>query len=267
MKATKISCLALLCAVCTSPAIIGHASGTHNAFNNMMKAGREALRKEQWAAAELYFRDAIGWDSRNADAHVGLGMAYLHLAKIERAADQFHAAQRLSPNSGQAEMGLRLTHTPEDLEKELGELAEKVKKQPRNAELRGRYAEELIDRDRFAEAQHEAEEALKLKPKLGEALYVLGRVAMHNGNTEEARKNFLLAIKADKRDDDAWGGLGDIALLAKDYPAAITNYQHASAIVPDERTWHEKMRDTYQTAGNASGAAQQQAIIDKLTKS
>ena len=252
MKIAKILSFFLLCTVCTSSAVIGHASGTHNAFNNLMKAGREALRKEQWAAAEKYFRDAIGWDGRNADAHVGLGMAYLHLAKKERAADQFHAAQRLSPNNGQAEFGLRQTHTPDELEKEFGELAEKIKNQPRNAELHARYAEELADRNKFPEAQSEAEAALKLKPNLGEALYVLGTVSLHNGNMEEARKNFLLAVKADKRDDDAWGGLGDIALQAKDYPAAITNYQHASAIVPDERQWHEKLRDTYQAAGNAS---------------
>lgn len=266
MKSRSLHLAILVAAAGCLPAIGYTSSGNHNAFGNLMKAGRSALRQQQWGAAVTYFRNAIGWERRSAEAHVGLGMAYLHLAQVQRAGDEFHAAQRIDRNNAQAEYGLRATHSPDELEKEFAELAEQVKSHPNDAALRARYAEDLIDRGRFDEAQKEAEAALKVKPKLGEAFYVLGSVALHNGNNDEARKNFLVAVKADKRDDNSWGGLGDLAMKEKDYPAAIANYQHAAAIVPDEQQWHEKLRDAYKAAGNAQGAEQQQTLLDSLTR-
>ena len=264
---SRTFCLAVLVgAVGCLPTIGYTSSGNHNAYGNLMKAGRDALRQKQWASAASYFRSASGWDRRSADAHAGLGTAYLHLALTQRAGDEFKAALRFNRHNAEAERGLHLLRSPDEEENEFKALTEQVKNEPNNADLRATYAEELVERSRFDEAQKEAEAALQIKPKIGHAYCALGRVAAHNGKDDEARKNFLVAVKADKHDDDAWGGLGDLAMKQKDYPAAITNYERAASIVPEEQQWHEKLRDAYKEAGDTQRAASQQAILDSLAK-
>lgn len=266
MKARTFCLTVLTTAVGCLPTIGYTSSGNHNAYGNLMKAGRDALRQKQWASAASYFRNATGWEGRSADAHAGLGTAYLHLAQTQRAGDEFKAALRINRHNAEAERGLHLVRSPDEEENAFQALTEQVKGEPNNADLRATYAEELVERNRFDEAQKEAEAALQIKPKIGHAYCALGRVAAHNGKDDEARRNFLVAVKADKHDDDAWGGLGDLAMKEKDYPAAIANYQHAAAIVPEEQQWHEKLRDAYKAAGNAQGAEQQQTLLDSLVK-
>ena len=251
-------CLTLL--MCAS------AHADRNAFPRLMYNGRTALARENWTAAASSFRGALSYDPRSADAHAALGTAYLHLVLIERAQDEYTAALRLNIHCAEAERGLHLLRTTDQEAAAFKALEEQVKREPNNADLHTSYAEELTERDRFDEAQKEAETALRLKPHLGHAYCALARVAIHKGNDVEARKDFTIAIQADKRDDDAVAGLGDLAMKEKDYKAAVALYRRAVTIVPDERQWHEKLRDALAAAGDSEGAAQENAILAKLSK-
>ena len=265
MQNQKLTFALLFCLAGSIP-VAARASGNHNAFAGIMGAGRASLNQKKWNVAASYFREAIRWEGRNADAHAGLGTAYLHLAEAERAQDEFKAALRLNQHNAEAERGIHQLRKPEEEENAFKALEEQVKSEPGNADLLATYAEELVERSRYEEAQQQAQAALKLKPKLGHAYCALGRVAVHNGKDEEARNYLAIAIKSDKHDDDAFGALGDLDMKAKNYPAAIANYRRSAAIVPDERQWHEKLRDAFTASGDTQSAQQQDAILETLKK-
>ena len=231
-----------------------------------MYTGRVALAHENWTAAASAFRGALSYDPRSADAHAALGTAYIHLVLIERAQDEFNAALRLNIHCAEAERGVHLLRTTDQEEAAFKALEEQVKRQPNDANLHAAYAEELIERNRFEEAQKEADSAVRLKPQLGHAYCALGHIAVHKGDDAQARKDFTLAVQADKRDDDACAGLGDLAMKEKDYKTATAHYRRAAAIVPQERQWHEKLRSALLAAGDAPGAAQEAAILTNLAK-
>lgn len=242
------------------------AHADRNAFPRLMYAGRTALARENWTAAASSFRGALSYDPRSADAHAALGTAYLHLVLTERAQDEFNAALRLNIHCSEAERGIHLLRSTDQEAAAFKALEDQIKRQPNNADLHAAYAEELIERDRFDEAQKEAEAALRLKPQLGHAYCALGRIAAHKGNDAEARKDFTIAAQADKRDDDAFAALGDLAMKDKDYKTATAQYRRAVTIVPEERQWHEKLRSAYSAAGDIQGAAQEAAILANLAK-
>ena len=265
MQSRKQMLILGMCLVGYAP-IIGHASTVHNAYTSIMRAGRASLSQKNWTAAAGYFREAIRWEKRSADAHAGLGTAYLHLAEAMRAQDEFNAALRYDRHSAEAERGLHLLRNADEEETAFKALEEQVKSEPGNADLLATYAEELVERSKWDEAEQQAQAALKIKPRLGHAYCALGRVAVHNGKDDDARKYLAIAIKADKHDDDAFGALGDLDMRAKDYAAALADYGRAAAIVPEERQWHEKLRDAYTAMGNTQSAAAQQSLIDSLAK-
>ncbi len=265
MQSRRITFALLMCAAGSVPAI-SHASTVHSAYASIMRAGYTSLAHKNWPAAASYFREAIRWDRRSADAHAGLGTAYLHLAEAMRAQDEFNAALRCNRHNAEAERGLHLLRSADEEENAFKALEEQVKAEPDNADLLATYAEELVERSRYEEARQQAEAALKIKPKMGHAYCALGRVAVHDGKDEDARKYLAIAIKTDRHDDDAFGALGDLDMRAKDYAAAIADYQRATAIVPEERQWHEKLRDASAAMGNTQEATRQQNIIDELSK-
>ncbi len=244
----------------------GAVRADRNAFPRLMRQGHEAMARKDWKAAASAFRGAVSYDPGSADAHAALGMAYLHLAEAARARDEFAAALRHNLHCADAERGIHLLRTPDEEENAFKELEAQAKKDGKNASLLASYAEELIERSRYEEAAQAARSALKIKPKLGHAYCALGRVATRNGDDAEAEKDFAIAIRADNRDDDAFGGLGDLLTKRKDYKKAIANYERAARIAPEERVWHEKLRDVYTAAGDAASAGRQDKIIDELTK-
>ena len=244
----------------------GAVRADRNAFPRLMRQGHEAMARKDWRAAASAFRGAVSYDPGSADARAALGMAYLHLSETGRARDEFAAALRHNRHCADAERGIHLLRTPEEEEKAFKELEAQARREVENASLLASYAEELIERSRYEEAAQAARAALKIKPKLGHAYCALGRVATHNGDDAEAEKDFALAIRADNRDDDAFGGLGDLLMKRKDYKKAIENYERAARIVPEERVWHEKLRDVYTAAGDILSADREAKIIEALTK-
>jgi len=235
-------------------------------YSPQLNSGNRALAVKKWNSAASHFRAALEWDRNGVDAHIGLGNVYLATGKPKRAAEEFSAALRLRPHSAAAERGIHLARSTDEEATSFTELEAQVKQEPGNPDLRATYAEELVERNRFEEAQKEAEEALRLDPKQGHAYCALGRIATKQGNDAEARKNLEIAIKRDSMDDDALTALGDLAMKAKDYRQAASYYRRVAHILPDEKEGHEKLLVALEGLGDARGAEREKATIARLSQ-
>ena len=62
-----------------------------------MNAGLERLRQNQLSDAIARFREAIGLDPKNAQAHYQLGLALRRRGDVAEAKAEFASARRLAP--------------------------------------------------------------------------------------------------------------------------------------------------------------------------
>ncbi len=167
-------------------------------------------------------------------------------------------------HSAEAERGIHLARNPETEEAAFKALEQQVQAEPNNADAHTTYAEELLERKRYEEAQKEAQIAIRLNPKEGHAYCALGQVMAAQGHPDDAKKYLATAIKYDNSDDDALDTLGNIAFAAKDFKTAAKYYSRVVAILPQEVEGHRELRETYRAMGDEKGAAREQRIMDGL---
>ena len=265
MSTRKSASAAMLCGllVVSSRGICAAQRGSAG-YLPQLYAGQRALGSKQWSAAASHFRQALMWDQKGAEAHIGLANVYLKQGKPDKALEEFTIGLRLKPHSAEAERGIHAARSPESEEAAFKSLEQQVQAEPNNADARTTYAEELLERKRFDEAKREAETALRLNPKAGHAYCALGRVQAAQGQIEDAKKNLAIAIKYDNSDDDAFNTLGDMAFEAKDFKTALKYYGRVVAILPLETEGHRELRETYRALGDDKGVAREQRILDSL---
>lgn len=94
-RAAAAAALALLVAGCPAP------STKHSSAEMMLNLRMAAvlLKEGRWADAEKAYRDVLVEDSRNPDAHDGLGVALLYEGETRGALDSFGKAVKLSPEN------------------------------------------------------------------------------------------------------------------------------------------------------------------------
>jgi len=225
------------------------------------------LRRGHWGEAAAAFRRVIASDYHDAHAHSSLGYAYLYGGDAKRAGEEFKIALRLHPHLSSAENGLHQTFADEgDHDGYLKLIQDQVQKEPNNADAHTALAEELLERGQVAPAREEAQAALRLSPDLGHARCVKARIEAQKGQDAQAHTDFEVAVKHDRNDDDAWGGLGDLAVKAKDSREAINCYRRAASASPEHEEWHKKLADALEAAGDLGQAAQEYAIAASLAK-
>lgn len=83
-----------------------------------------------------------------------------------------------------------------------------------------------------AAAEQAAKAALEIAPDSPQAWYVRGVAARAENRTEDARAAFRKVLAVDSSDVGAHVNLGQLALLARDYETAITEFRAATAAEP-----------------------------------
>jgi len=231
-----------------------------------VQAGEDAMQRGQWSEAASDFRRAIDTNYHDAMAHSKLGSVYLHTGETARAADEFKVALRLHPHLSSAENGLHQTFASEgDHDGYLTLFRDEIQKDPGNADAHTSLAEELLDHNQSDEALKEAQAALRLKPDLGHARCVLGRIEAERGQEAAARQDLNLAVKRDRNDDDAWGALGDLALKTNDGKEALACFRRAAAAAPEHAEWHEKLAAVLAASGDAAAAGRETTLAAQLS--
>lgn len=247
--------------------LVAHAHSATMLPSSQMQGAEEEMGRGQWGSAAAALRRVISMNYHDAHAHSELGYAYLHSGEAKRAGEEFKTALRLHPHLSSAENGLHLTFANEsDHDAYLKLIQDQVKSEPNNPDAHTALAEELLERNQVDAAQAEVLTALRLSPGSGHAHCVQARIEAQKVQVAQAHADFEIAVKRDRNDDDAWGGLGDLAVKAKDSREAINCYRRAASASPEHGEWHKKLADTLEAAGEAGQAAQEYAVAASLAR-
>lgn len=242
---------------------VGLAQRGSAGYTPQVNEGERALGDHRYSSAASHFRYALQWDSKGVEAHVGLATVFLKTGKRQRALQEFAAALAISPHSSAAERGIHDARSEGEEQAAFQDLEDAVNREPNNPDLATTYAEELIERNRLAEASQAAKKALSIDPRQWHAYCALGRIAAATGNIDEARSDLKLAILHDDGDDDALEALGDIELKQGKPAEAIKLFRQLVKVVPDESEGYRRLASAYDAIGDKATAV---SMRDRATQ-
>lgn len=238
LRTILLPALLLLALLCPK---VGQANSGNNGYATQIREGKSALNKKLWRKAIEHFHNALSWDRDSVSAHLGLGQAYVHLGRKNHATREFNTVLYHRPGLSSAKEGLEIVQKPDYYDTFFVEISNFAKETPENALIRATLADQLMRRKQPEEARKEAEEAIKLNPKLGDPYCTLGHLLIAEGKDEEARPLLLKAIRLDRFDDDAFAALGDLEVKQKRYKQAASYYRTAVRLAPDEVAEYKKL--------------------------
>lgn len=148
------------------------------------------MRQRRFADAEVLLRKLVALHPNNAAAHIQLGRMLAIAGKTSDAIAEMEAGLNLDPSDSHAQRDLA------DLDIEAGKFADAdrlyaslVSSYPNEADYHHGLGRALLREKKFTQAQHELEQAVRLKPDLGPAYGDLAVAADEN-------QNYPLAIQA-----------------------------------------------------------------------
>jgi tetratricopeptide (TPR) repeat protein len=197
-----------------------------------LQRGQEYLRNGKSNEAIVEFRSALQVDPDFVPALQGLGEAYAAKSWFGDALRELIRAQGLAPDSLPiaADLGRVLVDVGawKDAQEQAGKILEKEPRNPDGLYIR---AAALMQEGKVKEALALLEglgpgEGPKELPRLrATALFRLGKTA-------EAEQAFRLALEKDPSDARSMASLGEIRLLAQQYPEALKLFEQAKSINP-----------------------------------
>lgn len=220
-------------------------------WNNL---GREyvSLGETQRALAELHAAELTGMD--NLSPQGNLSALYLSVGDLAHAQAKAEEILRRDP----AHTGARLQLAA--ITEQHGEFAAAEREFRRAIESttgiapRLQFAKFLLRRGRAAAARPLAVETCVLEPGNAAAFNLLGAVLAELDDPAAAATAFENAAARDRHSPDAWINLGQLAFRHADLPAAITAYQCALQIQPDDGRAHFQLGRTFWKLGDRDQA-------------
>jgi tetratricopeptide (TPR) repeat protein len=144
-----------------------------------------------------------------ARAHLALGKALLHDAKVNDAVGELRDATRLDPTSGEAhyQLGLALARSGQQeeaaAEVKKGRELSSADERNQNAELDVSEGRAAIQKGELQEAESKFRHAIKLQPNSPVAQHLLGMTLEKEGNTEGAVAVYQKAVELNPGDMSA----------------------------------------------------------------
>jgi len=162
-----------------------------------LAAGEAALNRNDLAAAEQAFRNALALDPKSAQAHFGLGNVLVRQGRLVPAEESYKAALALDPNLAVAHANLGVVYYQMgDLKKAAQSYEAALRIKPDDAETLYLLAGVRLQENDLAAAEPLLLKARDLKPDLPEVYYGLGALYKLKGQKAEAIAAFekFLAI-------------------------------------------------------------------------
>lgn len=185
-------------------------------------SGQDNLSKLMNVAAQKYDQDPI----------LQLAAAQIAAAQLDiaNATSRTDAALKLQPNlTGAIELKAKLIrHGDTDDKAALAYLDKQVKKYPKDGELRMFYISALLDGEQISKAKPHLQILSKDTEYGGDALIILGELAVEQNDYKTAAQNFKLAAQFPSSADKARFYSGQIAELNGKDPEAIEWYEKVS---------------------------------------
>lgn len=131
------------------------------------------------------------------------------------------------------------------------ELVAAQAKDPDDADLAARLAEQQFRRGKANEARKLADAALKAKPGHPVATVVKARLLQRGGDDEAAKELLETALKANPDDARLLLAVARFHADAKDFPAAAKLLEHGRTVAPLDGDWLEQLARIYKETNDA----------------
>ena len=157
--------------------------------------------------------------------------------KVQRAADTYREALRLSPNNAQMHYNLSLALDKlGNLSEEQRQLEEAVKLDPNLAVAHNQLGLLALQGGRLDKAEQEFKNALVINPRDAEAQDNLGVLFSLQGNDAQAATLFQQSIQSDPKHAKAYTDLGMTEAKHGEYAEAERQFQTAIKMAPDDES-------------------------------
>jgi len=234
---------------------------------DVMMADELMLKGKYADAADLY-RQALGRNTKNVPAMVGLGMALGKQFKLDGAEEQFDKALTLQPGNALAHSGKamvllnRLQSSSATIIKQRDSMLKAAENECKQAlaidpgmpEAHYNLGMVYKEQGRLNEAVSEYKQATQCDPQYSEAFSGLGVVKLMQGSPAEAAEEFKRAIQINSGNSTAHYGLGKSFLKMGMVDQAIKELNTALYQYPNSAPTHLAMGEAYDTQGNTVAA-------------
>jgi import receptor subunit TOM70 len=207
----------------------------------MIKQAGLVTETGNFDAALIVFQQAIATDESCADAYYHRAQLYLVSGQTEQAIQDYQKAVSLDPSNVYAQIQLAVAQY------RLGQLASAIaafrrmlREFPTSTAVRNYYAEVLIDRQTWDEAEKILEEAERLDPENGltyvnRATMWLQRMQQGNGAAiAEAEQWLLKALEVEPMHDVALAQMAQLKLQQSDLEQALEYFEKTCDIARTE---------------------------------
>lgn len=210
------------------------------------------LRRNQWAAAELQYRDMIRDGFRNMGIMEGLGLSLLHQKQAESALAVFESALKQYPSESilllhkiQALIELlRYNEAAEGLEVFLS------KEAGASPNLWRQLGMLQYQQGKVTAAVSSFRQAYEQNPKNPEAAYFWGTAAALNDKNKEALRAFRVVLKLKPDHEGAAFQMGVVLEKLGDTKGAVTAFRDVIRLNPDNGDAYNYIGYTYAEAGD-----------------
>lgn len=143
-----------------------------------------------------------------------------------------------------------LSKQPKPVELSMAQLQRAHEADPENPDLTARLAKAYLDRKDYPQARKLAAQATKLKPKHALAGYVLARVHLVVGETDEAIELLDACLDREAPQENVLNLLASLRFKAKQYDKAAELYRLGAEHNPSQVQWTKSLLRVYLTTGD-----------------
>ncbi len=163
--------------------VIAHYPNSYAAHNNI---GNVLRRRNDLDGAIVEFKAALAsW--AHPKVHSNLGAVYAKKGMVKEAEEQFDAAERLDPKTGEPDFGRGILYAGiGEYDKALAAYGRALAKEPKFSIVYVNRGSLLLDLGRRDEAEADFRKAIEIEPYLAQAHFNLAVLATLDGETQEA---------------------------------------------------------------------------------
>src|SRR5215469_927429 len=247
----------------------GARSGAQNA-QALLTQGAENLARRAYTEAMQCYQQLVNFDTRNAPARNGLGIALAQLGRYGEAEDEFRRAIGIRAALPEAHFNLAgvLQAAGRWHESELP-LRRALKLKPAYVDARISLGMNLALLGRLREARDCYEKALRSAPRNAQALVGMGKIAALEGHFDAAESAYKSALEVDPSSSYAWAALVWVRKMTPADAAWLKRAEEmvASGLVPtDESALRFAMGKYCDDVGNFARAFRNYERANELHK-
>ena len=146
-------------------------------------------------------------------------------------------------------------------QKSFAELLAAQREEPRDAELAAQTAYGYLRRGAYEEARQLSATALELAPRQQLAAYVLARILIRGGQTDQAAQLLEKSLDRDAPDSKALNLLAALKLKTDDYAEAARWYQLGACCEPENLRWTRALALVHSKSGDDERLAEALAVL------